>query len=432
MTAFDRFEQRLPDLLDDLAVARMPDYADVLLARTAATRQRPGWTFPERWIPMSALTRRLAAAPQVPLRLAVVVALLAVAALIGALVAGSLTPHRPAPFGPAANGQIAYIDGTGRILAGDPITGQSTVVIGGSNSRVAYSRDGSRIAFLRASAGQFDLAVADADGSHVKTVSAAPIEAPTFMAWTPRGDQIATTNSRGQLLLFDASKAAEPTDLSQKLGVVQVGSGNNDQTAHVFRPPVGDELLFVSDGARPLLRTAHLDGTNLQTLLDPTSLGLGYATLKGAQWSPDGSQILVMVATNGDSPYHLYLMDADGGHVHPLSSLSTVALADEAHAQWSPNGTQIAFQHWSRNPDADQGFFGIAVVDVATGTLRNLGPTLINGAAWAWSPDGLSILELPAAPPGDGHMLIINVGSSVVQTAPWANVSEINWQRTLP
>jgi Tol biopolymer transport system component len=437
MTAFDRFEQLLPALLDDLAVVQMPDYAEDLLARTAATRQRRGWTFPERWFPMSALTRRLAAAPQVPLRLAVALALLVAAALIGALVAGSFTPHRPAPFGPAANGQIAYIDGTGQIAVGDPVTGTSNVIISGTgNSRVSYSLDGSRLAFTRAATGGgVDLMVANPDGSHVTKVTPDPITDPSFMAWSPRGDRIAITTLTGALLLFDASRAAEPTDLSQKLGVgvIQIG-GYTDQPADVFRPPNGDELLFETHDAGARLQTAHLDGNVVETVLDPTTSRLGYSNLRAAQWSADGSQIAVMVEfPSQPERWHIYVLDADGGNVRPLSSLSKEKLIDQGRPTWSPNGTQIAFQYWTDHP-ADTGVdvHPIGVVDVTTGHFRELGPTLINGATWAWSPDGLSILEVPAAPTGDGHILIINAATGLTQTAPWTNVAEINWQRTLP
>ncbi|HKB27848.1 MAG TPA: hypothetical protein VKC59_02395, partial [Candidatus Limnocylindrales bacterium] len=83
--------------------------------------------------------------------------------------------------------------------------------------------------------------------------------------------------------------------------------------------------------------------------------------------------------------------------------------------------------------DPNEALYGIAVVDVATSKQRDdLGPDLINGAGWMWSPDGLSILELPATPPGDGHILIINATTGVIETAPWTNVAAMNWQRTLP
>src|SRR5690606_29785605 len=52
MIPIDRFERRLQDSLADLAGAQVPPYVTDLLARTARQRQRPAWTFPERWLPM--------------------------------------------------------------------------------------------------------------------------------------------------------------------------------------------------------------------------------------------------------------------------------------------------------------------------------------------------------------------------------------------
>ena len=62
MTPIDRFERQLPDRLAELAGARTPDYFDDLLAQTARTRQRPAWTFLERWLPMDLATPRAATA----------------------------------------------------------------------------------------------------------------------------------------------------------------------------------------------------------------------------------------------------------------------------------------------------------------------------------------------------------------------------------
>ena len=90
MTSFDRFERSLPSLFDELAAAPVPDYTDDLLARTAATRQRPKWAFLERWLPVSSFAARLAPSPRIPWRLGALVALVAVAALIAVMVAGAL------------------------------------------------------------------------------------------------------------------------------------------------------------------------------------------------------------------------------------------------------------------------------------------------------------------------------------------------------
>ena len=75
MTAMDRFERDLPAGLESLAAPRTPDYLNDILGLTAATSQRPAWTFPERWFPMADIASRPAFAPRMPLRL-IAVALL--------------------------------------------------------------------------------------------------------------------------------------------------------------------------------------------------------------------------------------------------------------------------------------------------------------------------------------------------------------------
>jgi hypothetical protein len=89
MSAFDRsgrFEHELPDILAAIAVPRVPDYYDDLLAQAAATSQRPRWTFLERWPGMDAITYRVAV-PSFPWRPFVVAALLLIVALAALLVA---------------------------------------------------------------------------------------------------------------------------------------------------------------------------------------------------------------------------------------------------------------------------------------------------------------------------------------------------------
>ena len=68
MSTRDRLEQRLPSRLEELAAPRTPSYFDDVIHQTARTRQRPGWSFPERWLPVSVLTDRLATAPRAPMR----------------------------------------------------------------------------------------------------------------------------------------------------------------------------------------------------------------------------------------------------------------------------------------------------------------------------------------------------------------------------
>ena len=100
MSGDTRLEHALPGILEDIGAGPTPDYTELLLARTAATSQRPGWMVPERWYSMSAITERLTTAPRIPLRTIGVVALLilvlaAAVFIVGSQRASAATSIRP-------------------------------------------------------------------------------------------------------------------------------------------------------------------------------------------------------------------------------------------------------------------------------------------------------------------------------------------------
>ena len=112
MTAFDRVEPRIPELMDELAPARVPDYFDDLLRQTARTRQRPAWSSLERWLPMGVIARSDTLG-QVPWRpIAIAAMLIAAAATTLVLIAGSQRRLPPAPFGPTSRIQVGEPDRT--------------------------------------------------------------------------------------------------------------------------------------------------------------------------------------------------------------------------------------------------------------------------------------------------------------------------------
>lgn len=82
--------EQLSQGLTDLAAPSRPDYRDDLFRRTERSRQRPAWTFIERWLPMTLVTARHTTAP--PLRAAwtlLIVGLLTAALITGLAIAGS-------------------------------------------------------------------------------------------------------------------------------------------------------------------------------------------------------------------------------------------------------------------------------------------------------------------------------------------------------
>jgi len=139
--SIDRLERRLPDVLTELALPRVPDYVDTLLSRTERTPQRPGWTFPERWFPVSTIAttlpswRRPAIRPMIAI--AVVVALV-VAAL--ALYVGS-QKRVPPPFGLARNGAVITADSAGNIVSVDPSTNGIRTLVKGPKGRWLIQSD---------------------------------------------------------------------------------------------------------------------------------------------------------------------------------------------------------------------------------------------------------------------------------------------------
>jgi hypothetical protein len=187
MTLNDGFERTVSDWLDEQAGHGMPGYLDEALARTTRTRQRPAWSSLERWLPMDMTTNlRIAARPTLG-RVLLLGAVLA--ALIGlALIAvGSQNQRVPAPFGIAANGQIAYW-ADGDIVVADPDGTHAHAVISGpsDDDAPAYTRDGTQLSFLRVvSPHEATLMVAAADGSGVRTVLKEPLTDASWFDWSP-------------------------------------------------------------------------------------------------------------------------------------------------------------------------------------------------------------------------------------------------------
>ena len=96
---------------------------------------------------------------------------------------------------------------------------------------------------------------------------------------------------------------------------------------------------------------------------------------------------------------------------------------------WSPDGTQVAFEYWTPAGKGEPwAAHPIAVVDVSTGALREVGSASKDGyLSWDWSPDGAAILQVPSD--GVGKILTVDVKTGDVRTTPWTVDQPISWQR---
>ena len=98
MTPSDRLSARLTAGLTDLAGTSAPDYRNDILRQVARTRQRPAWTFPERWIPkMLVANSRVPGRPLGQTRMLLLIAAITLALVAGIVVAGARLLQPPLP-----------------------------------------------------------------------------------------------------------------------------------------------------------------------------------------------------------------------------------------------------------------------------------------------------------------------------------------------
>ncbi len=194
MSIVDRLERDLTEWFSETAVRETPDLAEDILIETSGLRQRPRWTFvPPLPRPMDRplVPSGLRTVPQ--RRLAILVAIAGLLVLVAGAALVASRPPLPTPFGPAANGLVAYAKG-GDIFLVVPATGERvSLVVGPDVDRhPRWSLDGTRLAFVRQTASGERLVIVDVAGT-VQTVSGGyplPDVDPDGIAWAPDGEKV--------------------------------------------------------------------------------------------------------------------------------------------------------------------------------------------------------------------------------------------------
>ena len=425
MTSERRFEQELPGLLDDLYMGPMPAYRDHVLHHTARIRQRPAWSFPERWLPMVDIARQPILAPRFPWR-SISLALLAIALLLAAAAVfiGS-QPRLPAPFGVARNGLIAY-DARGDIYVGDPVTGESTAIVTGPETDVnpRWSRDGTALAFERKAEGDVSaglLFVVRHDGSDLIQLTPEPLPFIETYAFSPDGTQ----------LLITASPAAVPRIL------MAATDGSAIRQLDVPRParsaswrPDGSEILFLDSPEATGIFAVSPAGGTVRTIVESTA----NRYRSDPQWSPDGS--LISYIEWGDA-------EAMTAETHIIGAAGTgdriLPMPPDADWQaawfWSNDGTRLlAIRGYSGGMDQTR---AVAVPVDGSGTGIEIEyPSAIQAgccSAWEWAPDDSWILGTPMSGSGAAlDQVLLDPVAGTSRTPPWTSASQPSWQRLAP
>ena len=231
-----------------------------------------------------------------PLGRALVLVLIALLLLAVLLVVVGSRRHVPPPFGPAANGEIAYVASGQIYLSAADGTHARQITFDGHDSDPTFSRDGTRLAWRQFHVGGdpevADAVLADADGSNV-IVIARDVKALSHIAWSPDGRFIA----------FSGSIDGGP------------GSG----------------WIAPADGSEPPHAFTTVAGA-----WDPT-------------WSPDGTRLAI-----GADPGVLYVMNRDGGNARRINRGTFTEIGERGEiAEWSPDGTRLLFTAFIGDGNSD-------------------------------------------------------------------------------
>lgn len=394
------------------------------LAATRRTAQRPGWTIPERWLPMQLTMHRVDVRP--PITRLALVALLALALVAVALVVGSQR-RLPPPFGPARNGLIAYDTAAGIYLVNADGSGTELAFGGlGREYTPTFSPDGTKIAFWsRADEdGSLRLLVADATADATPTVVSGDIAPITSNinrapAWSPDGTRLAfSADDQGVQRLFIAKADGS--------GVTPISDRSDDRSYPTWSPD-GTWLAYQRlprNGGRPGLAIVMADGNGERVLT--RSLGTFNTAwdFGPSRWSADSTRLAYFRFADGK--FVLGVVDLQGRQTlvpDPNDKIFTMAIPfDRLSFAFSPDGRSVAFV---AEPD------GVVVVGADGAGAHIVSPTSAD-CGLGWSPDGTRILVTHCV---EGFESIPTDGVGPTLRIPFASDRSYgtpSWQRLAP
>ena len=390
------------------------------LAATHRIGQRPGWTFPERWLPMQLTLTRTPSLR--PLLLGLTLVLLILALVAAALLVGSGS-RVPPPFGIARNGAVVF-ERDGALLIADRPNGSTRTLIDDSETATfpVFSNQGDRIAFVLGDGGGFELVTVRPDGSERTVLGSFP-GSNAGLTWSPDGSALlmnfTETDYTGFRLAIVNADGSGSRELS--LGrAADYGSWRPDGRHIVFRGQLetGDSAAYI----------AGADGANVRQLPIPTS---DLVDLEGLRWSPDGARLSFMSAgVIGGTAMRWQIgmadVDASGAMTQVRQLRYDPASVAEMLPVWSPDGRQIAFilEKGGRRQIA------FAPAD-GSGPMHLVGPdtSSANGLGHAWSPDGRTLVITILPRTGEPTHWSVDVAS---REATELDGPVQTWQRVAP
>jgi Tol biopolymer transport system component len=305
----------------------------------------------------------------------------------------------PTPWMAAANlpGEIIYIDGLqdGLYLC-LILPDRSDLRCQALGEQMAvnftWAADGSRVAYLLQPVSE-DLTevwvVEPSDITSARKVLDSTLRYPTAPALSADGRWLVVESQplgggMSDLLLVDlaATNTVQP--------LIAANSAYNEGAPDIS--PAAAQMAFVSDRVEEATTTlkiysASLEGANLQRLTPAVG-----ADCFAPSWSPDGAHIAFLRrGKTADPADGMWLMDADGGNMRQVASISYLTL-DSDPPSWSPDGKWLAYLQGEEDGGEELVFPQAWVVAAGGGQPVQLSQSGVSNFIVSWSPDSRALL----------------------------------------
>src|SRR5437879_10307071 len=214
--------------------------------------------------------------------------------------------------------------------------------------------------------------------------------------------------------LFPTLLTAETMQLTERLGKTVLYDV-------VALSPDGTHVAWVQSTASTTLKQTYIRETSGSAPAARVNIeGAGERTDSNPAWSPDSKALAVFSSAGEKDQKQLWTVSADGSDPKKLTNLKGYA----ARPRWSRDGKQIAFLYIegaggggplmaapTTTGVIDTAIHNqrIAVLEVATGQLRQVSPPNLHIYDYNWSPDDKTFVTTAAPGPGDNNWWIAQI-----------------------
>src|SRR5882724_3316577 len=237
--------------------------------------------------------------------------------------------------------------------------------------------------------------------------------------------------------LFPALLTAQNMQLTEQLGkTILYGD--------IALSPDGKNVAWVQSTAATTAKQTYIRGTSEDSPAAMVNLGAnGERIDANPAWAPDSRALAFFSDAGEKEQKQLWTVNADGSTPKKLTHLSGYA----ARPSWSHDGKQIAFLYiegaagggplLAAPPTTgviDRAIHNqrIAVVDLATGQLRQVSPADLHIYDFDWSPDDKMFVTTAAPGPGDNNWWIAQIYKIDIAKGKATSISKPSLQAAVP